>query len=53
MKKLTQTLRPDGMHFALNGRPVGTACARTGAKDRFIPMMDGVVLWERTVDAPT
>ena len=52
MKKLTQTLRPDGMHFALNGRPVGTACARAGAKDRFISMMDGVVLWERTVDAP-
>jgi len=42
-----------GTSFFLDGTPVGEAVAMPGAEDRFIPVQDGVICWERTVPEAT
>lgn len=42
-----------GTSFFLGGHFVGEAIAMPGAADRFIPVQDGVICWERTVPEAT
>ena len=50
---LTWKREDRGMAFELDGAPVGVAVAAPGTRDRFIPVEDNVICWERAVDAPT
>ena len=50
---LTWKSDSQGTAFELDGVPVGVAIAAPGARDRFIPVEENVVCWERTVPEPT
>lgn len=51
-QKLTWSRNTAGTDFFYNGEHIGTACAESGCQDRFLPLEEGVIRWERTYPSP-